>query len=433
VELTIEKLIYGGDGLARVPPDESGRSRTIFIPFVLEGEQVHAKLTEQKSAFSRALPTQIVSPSASRITPGCRYFAACGGCHYQHTAYEHQIEVKQHILRETLRRTARIEWNGEITAHAGEPWQYRNRTRLHVRHAPFAVGYFQHHSHDLLAVEECPISSPLINRAIGALIQIGNSGLVPARIREVEMFTNHDDSAMLVEALIDVEGAPIEQSALERFTAAIREALPQVQGVCAFGVGSDLYPWSKLVWCSGARSLEYQVGGRRYRVQAGSFFQVNRFLAQTLVELVTQGESGKLALDLYAGTGLFSLPLAEKFQRVMAVESARTSYEDLLANGGAAIQASPETTEQFLRKQSFSPAPELIVMDPPRSGLGPKATSSIAQTRAQRLTYVSCDPATLARDLRTLIDAGYSIQSIDLVDLFPQTYHLESVVKLIHR
>jgi 23S rRNA (uracil1939-C5)-methyltransferase len=105
----------------------------------------------------------------------------------------------------------------------------------------------------------------------------------------------------------------------------------------------------------------------------------------------------------------------------------------LLANGGAGIHASPETTEQFLRKQSFSPAPELIVMDPPRSGLGPKATSSIAHTRAQRLTYVSCDPATLARDLRMLIDAGYAIQSIDLVDLFPQTYHLESVVKLIHR
>lgn len=433
MEVTIEKLVYGGDGLARIPPDESGRSRTIFIPFVLEGEQVSAQLTEQKNAFSRAVPTQILSPSAERVTPGCRYFGACGGCHYQHTAYPHQLEVKQHILRETLRRTARIEWPGAITAHGGEPWQYRNRTRLHVRHAPFAMGYFQHQSHDLVAVEECPISSPLIQRAITALRRIGGLGQVPTRIREIELFANHDDSQLLVEALIDVEGTPIEQAALEGFTAAVREHLPQVQGVCAFGVGSDLYPWSKLVWCSGARSLVYEVSGRSYRVQAGSFFQVNRSLAAKLVELVTHGEGGRLALDLYAGTGLFALPLAETFQRVIAVESARSSYEDLLANGGAAIEASPETTEQFLRKHSFSPTPDLIVMDPPRSGLGPKAVSSIAHTRAERLTYVSCDPATLARDLRALIDAGYAIRSVDLVDLFPQTYHLESVVKLTQR
>jgi 23S rRNA (uracil1939-C5)-methyltransferase len=430
VELTIEKLIYGGDGLARMPADESGRSKTIFIPFVLEGEQVSAQMLEQKPAFSRARPIEILSPSSERIVPGCRHFGTCGGCHYQHTRYEHQLRVKEFIFRETLRRTARIEWNGEIGVHSGEPWHYRNRTRLHVRHEPFAIGYYQHNSHELMAIKECPISSPLINRVITGLIELGKSGVIPPRVREIELFANAEDSALLLEVLIDVEGQPIEQAALDVFTSAISELVPQLQGVCGFATGTDIFPWSKLVWCSGARSLEYRVGDRGYRVQAGSFFQVNRFLASKLVELVTAGESGETALDLYAGTGLFSVPLAEKFTRVWAVESARTSYEDLLSNRRPNIEASSLTTEQFLRKKPNANKPDLVVLDPPRSGLGPKVTSSLLGTGAERATYVSCDPATLARDLRVFVDAGYKIASINLVDLFPQTYHLETVVKL---
>jgi 23S rRNA (uracil1939-C5)-methyltransferase len=430
VELTIEKLIYGGDGLARIPADESGRSKTVFIPFVLEGEQVSAQMVEQKPAFSRARPIEILSPSSDRIAPGCRYFGTCGGCHYQHMRYEHQLRVKEFILRETLRRTARIEWSGPVAVHAAEPWHYRNRTRLHVRHKPFALGYFRHNSHELLAIQECPISSPQINRAIAALTEIGSSGVIPPRVRELELFADAEDSALLLEVLIDIEGEPIEQTALEAFTSAISQIVPQVRGVCGFAVGTDIFPWSKLVWCSGVRSLEYRVGERSYRVQAGSFFQVNRFLASRLLELVTAGESGESALDLYAGTGLFSVPLAENFRQVWAVESSRSSYEDLLSNRQPNIEASPLPTEQFLRKRQNAKKPELIVVDPPRSGLGQKVTSSVLGTGAGRITYVSCDPATLARDLRVFVDAGYKIASIDLIDLFPQTYHLETVVKL---
>jgi 23S rRNA (uracil1939-C5)-methyltransferase len=430
VDLTIEKLIYGGDGLARVPADESGRSRTIFVPFVLEGEQVAAELVEQKPAFSRAMAKEILAASPERIEPGCPYFLDCGGCHYQHTKYEHQLEVKRAILRETLRRTARIDWSGEIGLHAAEPWQYRNRTRVHVRHEPFALGYFRHNSRELISIAKCPISSPLINKAIAALLELGSRGVVPKRVREIELFANADDSQMLVELLIDVEGEPIAQAALEGFTDAVREVLPETQGVCGFASGTDIFPWSKLAWCSGAGSLEYRVGDRSYRVQAGSFFQVNRFLAERLVSLVTDKEEGALAVDLYAGTGLFSVPMAESFSRVIAVESARASYEDLLRNANGHLETSSLTTEQYLRKARFAKAPDLAVVDPPRSGLGPKATSSLVQLGAARVTYVSCDPATLARDLRALVDGGYRIRSIDLVDLFPQTYHLESVVKL---
>jgi 23S rRNA (uracil1939-C5)-methyltransferase len=428
VDLTIEKLIYGGDGLARMPADESGRSKTIFIPFVLPGEQVTAQLTEQKQAFSRARALSVVTPSSERTAPGCRYFGACGGCHYQHAKYEYQLKEKEFILRETLRRTARIEWDGPVEVHAAEPWQYRNRTRLHVRHSPFAIGYFRHNSHDLLPIEECPISSPLINRAIQVLAASGN---IPRRVSEIELFANDDDSALLVEALINVEGSPIEQQELERFAESLRNHLPELRGVCAFGAGSDLFPWSKLVWASGATSLEYKVDETRYRVQAGSFFQVNRFLAEKLVELVCQETSGEVALDLFAGTGLFAVPLSRSFKKVIAVESARSSFEDLLSNASANVEAVQLPTEQFLRKRHIT-APDLAVVDPPRSGLGAKVTPGLVQMSPRKIVYVSCDPATLARDLRVLKDAGYNIDELHMVDLFPQTYHLESVVKLSH-
>jgi 23S rRNA (uracil1939-C5)-methyltransferase len=430
VELEIEKLVYGGDGLARMPADESGRSKTIFLPFVLPGERVNAEVTTQSASFDRARLTQVLAPSAERLTPGCEYFGACGGCHYQHTSYENQLRIKEGVLRETLRRTARIDWTGAIHVHAAEPWHYRNRTRLHVRHEPFAVGYFRHNSHDLLPVTHCPISSPLINRAITEFIRIGQQGMVHARVQELELFANADDSALLVELLWDTEGQAIEQEALNDFAAALQAALPQLLGVSAFGTGGNLFPWTKQLWASGATSLDYAASGFSYRVQAGSFFQVNRFLAEKLVEVATADRRGALALDLFAGTGLFALPLAQRFEKVIAVESSRSSYEDLLRNAGPNIEAVQLPTDQFLRKRKFSPPPDLVVVDPPRAGLGPKVTASLIQLAATGIAYVSCDPATLARDLRAFIDAGYAIEEMHMVDLFPQTYHLEAVVKL---
>ena len=430
MELQIEKLVYGGDGLARMPADESGRSKTIFVPLVLPGERVEAQVTAQGASFNRARLTAVLAPSADRVTPVCEYFGACGGCHYQHTTYENQLQIKEAVLRETLRRTARLEWTGPVHIHAAEPWHYRNRTRLHVRHAPFAVGYYRHNSHDLLPITHCPISSPVINRAIGEFTRIGQQGMIPARVQEVEMFSNGDDSALLVELLWNVEGQAIEQEALDAFAGALQSALPQLRGVCAFGTGGNLFPWTKQLWASGATSLDYQVGEFSYRVQAGSFYQVNRFLAAKLVELVTPARVGALALDLFAGTGLFALPLAKVFEKVIAVESARASYEDLLRNAAPNIEAVQLPTDQFLRKRTFAKPPDLVVVDPPRSGLGPKVTTALIQIGPKEIAYISCDPATLARDLRAFVDAGYAIDEMHMVDLFPQTYHLESVVKL---
>ncbi|HEX4769731.1 MAG TPA: TRAM domain-containing protein, partial [Bryobacteraceae bacterium] len=166
--LTIEKLVYGGDGLAHLPADESGRGKTAFLPFVLAGEKVEASIIEQKAGFVRAQAEKVIEASPERVVPPCPYFGTCGGCHYQHAAYEHQLESKREILRETLRRTAKLELSTEIQVHASLPWNYRNRSRLQVQTTPFQAGYFKMRSHELLPVQECPISSPLINRGIKA-------------------------------------------------------------------------------------------------------------------------------------------------------------------------------------------------------------------------------------------------------------------------
>ena len=200
MDLTIEKLIYGGDGLARSPADEKGRGKAVFVPFVLEGEKVAATITEEKPGFARARTDKILESSVARIEPRCPYFQRCGGCHYQHTDYEHQLEIKAAILKENLRRLAKLEVAPEIEIHPSSAWNYRNRTRLQVRaEGEFALGYFQFGSHVVLPGEECPISSPLINRAITALWKLGRGGEIPAELREIELFANEDDSKLQLE------------------------------------------------------------------------------------------------------------------------------------------------------------------------------------------------------------------------------------------
>src|SRR5208337_3538896 len=167
MQLQIEKLVYGGDGLARLPVDDKGRGKTVFLPFVIPSETVEASIAETRPGFARARVDEVLVASPDRVEPGCPYFGRCGGCQYQHIAYDAQLRYKSEILRESLRRTAKLELQSEIQVHAAEPWHYRNRTRMHVQHAPkFQLGYHRHASHQLLPVEQCPISSALINHAI---------------------------------------------------------------------------------------------------------------------------------------------------------------------------------------------------------------------------------------------------------------------------
>ncbi len=435
--LTIEKLIYGGDGLSRLPADDRGRGKAVFVPFTLAVEKIEATLTEQKSGFARAKIDAVVEPSAHRIQPACPYFTRCGGCHYQHTTYEHQLEIKQEILRETLRRVAKIELPGEIEVHPSPPWNYRNRSRLQIRVGPtFAAGYFKLSSHDLLPVEECPISSPLINRGIAALWQSGRANKVPAGVREVEFFANADDAQMLVEVRCTHEA---RRAAVRSWIEDLRAALPAITGAVAFRETEHNSDAAEKLVSDGVQFLTYHTQRGDYRVSAGSFFQINRHLTGELVKIVTQGQSGTLALDLYAGVGLFSTALSA-FERVISVESSQTSAADLAYNQPANGKAVQATAEHYLARAESSgktrtdadldSKPGFVVVDPPRSGLGERVARSLAALGAARLTYVSCDPATLARDLVILLAAGYRVERAHLVDLFPQTYHLESVLQL---
>src|SRR5512142_1607778 len=180
MELTIDKLVYGGDALARLPADEQGKGKAVFLPFVLPGEKARAHIVEQRPGFARADLDAVLSPSPHRVEPRCPYYFKCGGCHYQHAAYEHKLKLKADILRETLRRTAKIDWTGEIRTHSAEPWGYRNRTRMKIsvgRPTPagpseFSIGYYRLGTHELLPVEQCPISSPLINRGLQAVWEL---------------------------------------------------------------------------------------------------------------------------------------------------------------------------------------------------------------------------------------------------------------------
>ncbi len=440
MEFTIEKLVYGGDGLARLPADEHGRGKAVFMPFVLEGERVEATISEQRPGFARARLENIVEASPHRVDPGCPYFGQCGGCHYQHASYEHQLQIKAAILAETLRRIAKVELQSGLHVHPSEPWQYRNRTRMRLAWpAPaatgeFTMGYRRFASHEVLAVEQCPISSPLINRAIAAIWELGRAGKVSREIVEIEFFADAADEHLLLEVSVSGGEWRRKKSDLLGTVAALRERMPEITGVAVFQdnergrlVREDIP--RELQSTFGADAMIYETQLAPYRVSAGAFFQTNRFLTDELVGIVTNGRQGGRALDLYAGTGLFSVPLAKGFDEVTAVEAEPTSFADLQQNGRGVLRTFRKTTEQYLSADTSRF--DFVVVDPPRGGLGSKVVNALAGRKPPRITYVSCDPATLARDLAGLIAAGYGIEEAHLVDLFPQTFHIESVLQLV--
>ena len=213
-----------------------GKGKAVFVPFVLAGEKIEAALTEEKPGFARAHASAIVEPSPQRISPPCPHFGRCGGCHYQHTTYQHQLEIKKEILRENLRRIAKLELQSEIEVHPSPPWNYRNRSRLQVRTRPgFAAGYFKFASHELLPVEECPISSPLMNRGIAALWKSGRAGRAVEGVREVEFFAGSDSEGNETRLLLEFLCAPeARRAAVRAWAEELCAAMPEIAGIVAF-------------------------------------------------------------------------------------------------------------------------------------------------------------------------------------------------------
>jgi len=283
---------------------------------------------------------------------------------------------------------------------AGDPWGYRNRVQLHI--AGRALGYRESQSHKLCKIESCPIASPAIERAIAALSEMLHDPRWPRFIRSVELFSN--------EAEIQLNVLETDRPVARRFFDWCSERIP--------GLVSG--------------PLDYAAAGYTWRVSSGSFFQVNRFLIGKLVETALGNAGGQTALDLYAGVGLFSLPLAHQVAAVTAVESGARAAGDLRFNAeraGLPVGVEQANAEDWL--EQLQTPPDFVLLDPPRAGIGKRMVERLAHLRPKRLSIVSCDPATLARDLAGLVGTGYRIEALTLVDLFPQTFHLETVAQLI--
>lgn len=414
----IEKPIYGGAFLARV------EGKAMFVPLTLPGEEARVRVVEEKRSYGSAEPEEIVSAARNRVAPGCRHFGVCGGCQYQHTDYASQLRFKEAILRETFERGG-VPAPERIEILAGDPWRYRNRIRLAVDGAG-RPGYRARRSHAIVPIAECPIAAPLlVEAALGAgdLLRIMKPDFRPA---EISLFSNADKTELLVSLFVQSSA----RQRIDDFAVALKQRVPTTTGVQLVALDrTGEAPRTIAEW--GDASLTYRAGGIDYQVGHGAFFQVNRWLLDKFVARVTDGRHGALAWDLFAGVGLFARRLAQNYEQVIAVESATASSQTLHKNledtAGKAVAAD---VSAFLKSKTSRSKPDLIVVDPPRIGLGSQVTSLLADVGARALVYVSCDPATLARDLRSFTSAGYSVSSVTLADLFPQTFHLETVVEL---
>lgn len=391
--LAVEKLVYGGEGLAR------RNGRVVLVPFVLPGETVEVEIQRERRGVLQARLRQVLEPAAGRTDPPCPFFFRCGGCHYQHAASDLQLELKQAILRDVLRRVGKLDAPADIPVVAGEPWGYRNRTQFHLANGE--IGYFGFGTHRLVPVDRCPISSPKINAVLAALRDMLSDRRFPRFLQSLEVFTNETD----VQLNVIETGQPLSKRFFEW-------AAERIEGLAG-------------------DAIDYPAGGRLFRVRHRSFFQVNRFLTDAMVQTALAGAEGSTALDLYSGVGLFSLPLAERFREVTAVESSGSAVADLefnAARAGLSIQARHQPVEVFIG--GLQQAPDFVLADPPRAGLGPLVVRHLLRLKPPRLTIVSCDPATLARDLAPLLQGGYRLDRLTLVDLFPQTFHLEAIAHL---
>jgi 23S rRNA (uracil1939-C5)-methyltransferase len=436
--VSIEKPVYGGAFLARV------EGKAVFVPLTLPGEQARIRITEDKRGYATAEADEIVSAAPERVVPACRHFGACGGCHYQHADYETQLAFKQIILRETLERGG-VRAPDEIAVLSAQAWAYRNRIRL-AFDANGNPGYRGRRSHAVVSIAECPIAASLLVKAAQVFAEVARQSSPSLRPTEISLFCDATETALL--ASVFTASAP--KIDFDDFARALAQRIPALRGmelIVEDGRGDRNRaqpPRTIAQW--GEPSLAYRAAGFDYRVDLGAFFQVNRWLLdrfvesviepviETLDDRVTAGNKGTLAWDLFAGVGLFARKLTASFDRVVAVESAPSATQALAENlrgtAGSVVRAS---TLDFLRRAGKAGrtqpiAPDLIVVDPPRTGLGADITTLLAEIAAPRLVYVSCDPATLARDLRALLASGYAIQSLTLADLFPQTFHLETVV-----
>jgi len=427
LQLLIEKLVYGGDGLGHA------EGNTVFVPYVLPNEEIRAEVTSRKKKLVWAKPLEILKEDAARIKPVCPHFGTCGGCHYQHASYESQVALKIEILRETLSRMGGVNWTGDITPHTAEPLHYRNRAQWAVRNAnPRALGYYLPESNAIVPIDHCDVLSPALADTFARLQEIARDGSLPSEVLEIEAFVDSADSKVALNVAFKEFPKPVAE-----LTKLFHSTVPALYSLLLLDQKKNRFE------LSGPGYLIQEAGGYQFRVSHLSFFQVNRFLVEDLLRTVIAGARGDLALDLYAGVGFFTLPLTKAFQRVVSVDANLSATRNLRENADTAdttILSQHVQTEEFLK--TTTETPDFVVLDPPRAGLGQTSAQQLAELGPKEIAYLSCDPSTLARDLAILMHTPrtpaevtttahrYEIQSMDFFDLFPQTYHIEGLVKL---
>jgi len=430
LQLSIEKLVYGGDGLSHAD------GNTVFVPYVMPGEAVRASVKTKSNKFIWGKLDQVITADPRRQKAPCPHFGTCGGCHYQHIPTPNQVEFKESILRETLSRLGRILWDGPIKIHSAEPFGYRNRAQWAFRDAkPMALGYFLPESSVILPIDACPILSPTLQKAFESLQNLARGGALPEKLQEIEAFVDSKDEKVSLNVAFERFPKPAAEIAT-----IFRNAIPQLESLLLLDQSKDRFE------LTGPGYLMHEAGGFRFRVSHLSFFQTNRFLIEDLLHTMISDARGELALDLYSGVGFFTLPLGKTFKKVISVDANLAATTDLYANAeaaGMAVTSHNENAEEFLRKTQEHP--DFVALDPPRAGLGAAAATALLALGAPEIRYLSCDPSTLARDLAILTGSAkkkpdenaaadsanrYEIAEVHLFDLFPQTFHIETLVRL---
>ena len=400
IELTLEKLVYGGEALARLPD-----GRAVFVPYAFSGERVRVRLVEDKRGYARAELLEVLAPSEERISPTCKHFKICGGCHYQHMPYEIQLQTKSDILRDQLERIGGIE-NPQVHATVPSPKQlnYRNHVKFHLD-AEGKLGYQKWRSNEVIPIQECHLPEELLNQ-IWPQIEVEPQ----PDIERIGLRAGADRAPMLIFESQSDEAAEINID----IPVAVVHMGPHGTQVLAD---------------SGYISIELM--GRSFRVSAGSFFQVNIEVAEKMVAHLLENlplSADTILLDLYCGVGLFSVFLAPKVGSVIAVESSPSACDDFVVNlnvfeNVSLYQDSVERVLPALELQA-----DVIVADPPRAGLArPVMDAILNKLKPKVFAYVSCDPATLGRDAKRLAAGGYRLIQATPFDMFPQTFHIESI------
>jgi 23S rRNA (uracil1939-C5)-methyltransferase len=389
----IDGLAAGGDGVGR---DAEGR--VLFVPLTAPGDRVRVRIVESRKRFARGEVLELLEAGPARTTPPCAVFGSCGGCTWQHLSYEAQLAAKGTIVEEALRRIGRFDPEAPLhVTPSPSPYGYRSRARL-VQEGE-RLGYRMRRSHRICVIDACPVLRPELQAELG---------------RKRPRRPSRSAGPRTDEGPIEWDLAVGDRGEVRARRTGGRE--------------------------SAADPIELDVGGDLVRVSRGVFGQSNSLLVGALADAVvrraTAGRESVSALELYAGAGLFTLGLARRFDRVWAVEANPGAVADLrfnLARAGLdSVETHAGTVEGVLPGLGLR-APDVLVLDPPRSGVSPAAMAEIESLGARRIVYVSCDPATLARDLGRLRDHGYRLDQVEAFDLFPQTPHVESVATLLAR